>query len=77
MQGNAAVSGVSGDHGELLSCAVLGTTSECEGVDDCPISNGAHRYRARLRHKVGREVADSVFGSAPEKWVPIAVPLTT
>ena len=59
---------VSGDHGEILSCVVLATTSECKGVDDSPSLNDTYRYRARLRHKLGREVADSKFGSAPEKW---------
>lgn len=58
VQGDAAGAEVSGDHGNIFSCVVLGMTSECEGVDDSPTAEDTYAYKMRLPYRVDDKVIE-------------------
>lgn len=49
---------MSGNHGDIISCVVVGMASECERVDDSSTAEDTYAYQMRLRYRVGDKVAD-------------------
>lgn len=73
----AVVVKVYGDHGDILSCVVLGMTSGCEDIDDSPTPEETYAYQMRLRHRVGDMVTYQILNLRLRNGVPIADLLTT